>query len=73
MYGKIKSGATIAKLIKLVYVYNDIKGNSNSFIGEFTTVNCSKHLKMGKDSLTKYINNGKLFKGIKLFSRIKLH
>src|SRR4030095_4183989 len=39
-FGKIKSPSTIAKLIKLVYVYNVL---DMSFIGEFSTVNCSKH------------------------------
>lgn len=42
--------------------------NFISFIGEFSTINCSKHLKMGKDTLTKYIKNGLPFKS-KIFSR----
>jgi hypothetical protein len=48
-------GATIAKLTKLVYVYNN---KDMSFIDEFSTINCSKEFKMGKDTLTKYIKNG---------------
>jgi hypothetical protein len=43
-----------------------------SFIGEFSTVKCSKHYNMGKDTLTKYIKNGLPFKG-KIFSREKFH
>jgi group I intron endonuclease len=69
LYGKIKTSSTIAKITKLVYVYNS---SDMSFIGEFSTVNCSKQYKMGKDTLTKYIKNGMPFKG-KFFSRIKLY
>ena len=69
LYGKKKSFVTIAKITKLVYVYNSL---DYSFIGEFSTVNCSKHFEMGKDTLSKYIKNGTPFKG-KIFSRIKLH
>jgi hypothetical protein len=64
-----KGGDIIAKLTKLVYVYNSL---DMSFIGEFSTINCSKEFKMGKDTLTKYIKNGLPYKG-KIFSRNKLH
>lgn len=67
-YGVVKSSLTIAKLTKLVYVY-DLE-NNNTFIGEFSTVNCSKHFSIGKDTLRKYLQNGLPFKG-KLFTRIK--
>ena len=53
MFGKVKSATNIAKLTKLVYVYNCL---DMSLIGEFTTVNCCKSFHMGKDTLTKYIN-----------------
>jgi hypothetical protein len=69
LFGKTKSQETIAKLTKLVYVYNSF---DRSFIGEFSTVKCSKHFNMGKDTLIKYIKNGVPFKD-KIFSRIKLH
>jgi group I intron endonuclease len=68
-YGVIKTPETVAKLTKLVYVYNYL---DMSFIGQFSTVNCSKQFKMGKDTLTKYIFNGLPFKG-KIFSHKKLH
>jgi group I intron endonuclease len=68
-YGVIKSQDTIAKLTKLVYVYNS---SDMSFIGEFSTINCSKEFKLGKDILSKYIKNRLSFKG-KIFSRNKLH
>lgn len=69
LYGKIKSASTIAKLTKLVYVYNS---EDMSFIGELSTINCSKQFNMGKDTLSKYIKNGLPFKG-KIFSRNRLH
>jgi hypothetical protein len=68
-YGISKTPKTIAKLTKLVYVYNYL---DMSFIGQFSTVNCSKEFKMGKDTLTKYIISGLPYKG-KLFSRNKIH
>jgi hypothetical protein len=67
-YGIIKNPETICKRTKLVYVYDYTTRNLN---GYFSTVQCSKEFKMGKDTLTKYLNNGLPFKG-KLFSRIKL-
>jgi group I intron endonuclease len=68
-YGKIKSATTIAKLTKLVYVYNS---TNKSFIGSYSTVQCSKVFNMGKDTLSKYLKNAQPFKG-KIFSRVKLH
>jgi group I intron endonuclease len=68
-FGIKKTPETIAKLIKLVYVYNSL---DMSFIGEFVTVKCFKYFKMGKDTLKKYIINGLPFKG-KIFNRKKLH
>lgn len=69
MYGKKRPVSTLVKLIKVVYVYNS---DDMSFIGEYSTVNCSKEFKMGKDTLTKYIKNGLSYKG-KIFSREKRH
>lgn len=57
MFRKIKSSRTIAKITKLVYVYNCL---NISLIGEL--VNCSKHFNIGKDTLTKYIKNGLSYK-----------
>lgn len=68
-YGIKKSTTTIAKLTKLVYVYNSV---NMSYIGTYSTVQCSKEFNMGKDTLSKYLLNGIPFKN-KLFSRIKLH
>jgi len=68
-YGVIKSAATIAKLTKLIYVYNSL---DMSYIGSYPTVKCSKEFGIGKDTLSKYLLSGLPFKG-KIFSRIKLH
>jgi hypothetical protein len=69
MFGKIKTMVTIQKLIKPVHVYDS---TTKEYLGEYSTVNCSKQFNMGKDTLTKYIKKGLPFKG-KLFSRKKLH
>ncbi len=69
MFGIKKSAEIISKLHKLIYVY---EYETKKFIGSYSTVECSKNFKMGKDTLTKYLNNGLPFKN-KLFSRIKLH
>ena len=55
MFGKIKSAETINKLQKIISVY-DYK--TKNFIAAYSTVECSKFFKMGKDTLTKYLNNG---------------
>ena len=68
MFGIKKSPATIAKLQKLVYVY---EAESLNLIGIFSTVECIKHFKMGNDTLTKYLNSKLPFKG-KIFSRVQL-
>lgn len=63
------SPATIAKLTKLVYVYNY---EDMSHQGTYSTVECIKEIKLGKDTLQKYLKSGKPFKG-RIFSRMKLH
>ncbi len=68
MFGIVKSPATIAKLQKLVYVYN---ADTLKLIGVFSTVECSKKFKMGKDTLTKYLNSRLPFRG-NIFSRVQL-
>ena len=69
LFGRIKSPSTLAKITKIVYVYNCL---DMSLIGEYSTVNCSKNFKMGKDTLSKYIKSGLPYKG-KIFSREKLN
>ena len=65
--GLIKSPGTIAKLTKIVSVYNSV---DKSYIGSYSTVQCSKEFKLGKDTLAKYISNGLPFKG-KIFSHVR--
>ena len=67
-FGKKKSVETIVKLTKLVYVYDSLTKN---LIGSYSTVQCSKEFKMGKNTLTKYLKNGLPYKN-KIFSRKKL-
>ena len=67
-FGIKKSTETLAKLTKLVYVYDYFTKN---LIGTYSTVQCSKELKIGKDTLTKYLKNGLPYKN-KIFSRKKL-
>jgi len=69
LFGKIKSPSTLAKITKIVYVYNCL---DMSLIGEYSTVNCAKKFKMGHDTLTKYIKSGLPYKG-KIFSREKFN
>jgi hypothetical protein len=68
-FGVIKSANTIAKLVKLIYVYNSL---DMSHVGTFSTVQCIKEFKMGLDTLHKYLLSKKPFKG-RIFSRVKLH
>lgn len=68
MFGTVKSTNTLAKIRKLVYVY---ESNTRILIGKYSTVECTKVFKMGKDTLSKYLINNKPFKG-KLFSRVQL-
>ena len=68
-YGVKNSTTTLAKRIKLVYVYNSEDMN---YIGSFPalgTVVCSNTFKIGKDTLSKYIKSGLPFKG-KIYSLI---
>lgn len=67
-YGVQKSLETIKKLSKIVSVYDS---NTNNHIGTFKTVECSIKFRIGKSTLSKYINTGKPFKG-KLFQSHKL-
>ena len=67
LFGKIKSSSTLAKMTKIVYVYNH---SDMSLIGEYSTVNCSREFKMGNSTLNKYIKSGWPYKG-KIFSRKK--
>ena len=68
LFGKTKSVATLTKITKLISVYNYL---DMSLIGIFSTVDCSKQFKIGKDTLKKYINSGLPYKG-KLFTRTKI-
>jgi group I intron endonuclease len=69
MYGLKKSANTIEKITTKVYVY---EYETKNLIGTYSTVECSKTFKIGKDTLSKYLKNGLPYKK-NLFSRIKLY
>ena len=71
MFGKKKSSITLAKITKLVYVYK-VSEDELKFIGTFSTVECSKIFKIGKNTLSKFLNSCLPFKG-NIYSRIPLH
>lgn len=68
MFGVVKSQATIAKLQKLIYVY---EAETKNLIIVLPTVECIKHFKMGKDTLYKYLNTNIPYKG-RIFSHVLL-
>lgn len=65
-YGVVKSQETINKLTKLVYVYD---ANTKKFIGRYPTVRCKKEFNIGYDTLKKYIQNGKVYKGMLFYNK----
>jgi len=65
-FGVIKSQETINKISKFVYVY---KGDE--FVGQFKTVECKKHFKIGYDTLKKYKDTNKPYKNITFYSNKK--
>ncbi|MDB5422509.1 MAG: hypothetical protein JWR59_2456 [Brevundimonas sp.] len=70
-FGKEKSflrPETIEKLKKKIYVYDVTE--DYKLIGCYGTVECSKVLKMGKDTLTNKLNTGSLHRGKYFFSRV---
>jgi len=69
LFGTKKSAITLAKITKLVYVYN---AEDMSYVDIYPTVKCSKTFKIGKDTLSKYLNSGQAYKGL-IYSRKKLH
>jgi group I intron endonuclease len=70
MWGKIHSEETLNKMRKSVYVYDAI---SKELIKKYdSSIMVKKDLKMGYDTLKKYLNSGKSFKG-KIFSSIPLN
>jgi hypothetical protein len=69
LFGTKKSAITLAKITKLVYVYN---AEDMSYVDIYPTVKCSKTFKIGKDTLSKYLNSGQAYKGL-IYSRTKLH
>jgi group I intron endonuclease len=65
-YGVIKSEETLAKLRKMVHVYNAT--DNYKLVGVYATVDCFRKFRMGYDTLTKRLVDGKIHKGY-LFSK----
>ena len=63
---------TLAKLTKLVYVYNSVRKGYMSLIGAYPNVECFKKFNKGKVTLSKYLRSGLPYKG-KFYFRTKLH
>lgn len=69
-YGVKKSEETLAKLRRLVYVY-DLNDN-RKFLGSYGSVEFTRVFKIGHNTLTKYLKKDGKYKGF-LFSREPLH
>jgi len=66
MYGKAKSPETVKKLSKPVYQYD---ATTKELVNKFTGVVIAKNtLKMGSDTLKKYINTGRVYNNKYIFS-----
>lgn len=65
MFGKAKFEETLAKLKKMVWVYD--MDNNYKLLGVFLTVMCTKTFHIGYKTLTKRLQDGKIHKG-KYFS-----
>lgn len=64
-WGVIKKLETVAKLTKLVYVFDASSGEQ---LGKYSTVICKKTYKIGYDTLKRCIETGETYKG-KIFTR----
>lgn len=60
-FGVKKSEETLAKLRKIIYVYD--ANDSYKLVGIYSTVECKSTLKIGYDTLIKRIADGKIHKG----------
>lgn len=67
MFGKVKSEETLAKLRKMIFVY-DVTQNSK-LLGVYPTVTCARIFRICNNTLTKRINNKEIHKGKYFFTR----
>ena len=65
-FGVIKSQETVEKLSKFIYVYKD-----DEYLGKFKTVECKTKFKIGHDTIKKYKDSNKSYKGMTFYSKIK--
>lgn len=66
-FGVVKSEHTLNKIRKVVYVYD----NKYTFLDKYGRVDCKLHFKIGYDTLRKYIDSGKIFKGHYFYSKAR--
>lgn len=66
MYGVKKSPETLAKITKLIYVYN--LNDDHKLIGSYGTVECTRVFKIGHSTLLKVLEKGGIHKDL-LFTR----
>lgn len=67
MFGKLKTEETLAKIRKMIFVY-DVTDN-NKLLGIYPTVVCTRTFHIGYETLTQRLLDGKIHKGKYLFSR----
>jgi len=67
MFGKSKTEETLAKLRKMIFVY-DVTDNYK-LLGVYPTVVCTRTFHIGYETLSKRLLDGKIHKGKYLFSR----
>jgi len=67
MYGKAKSEETLAKLKKMIFVYDVTQ--KYKLLGVYPTVMCTRIFKLCNNTLTKRINNKEIHRGKYFFSK----
>jgi len=68
MFGQVKSMETLAKLYKLIHVYD---AETLTLLGSYPTVVCKKTYNIGYDTLSRCLNTGEIYKG-RIFTRLPL-
>lgn len=71
-YGVVKSPETIAKLSKLIYVYQVKSDGLEVFVGSYKTVECKSKYKMGYDTLKKRLSDGLTHNSF-IFRKVRTH
>jgi len=67
MYGKNHTQETLAKLKKMIFVYD--VANNYKLLGVYPTVLCTRLFKISHNTLTKRINNQEIYKDKYFFAK----